>query len=586
MSDYDVLIKNGLIVDGSGVSAIQGSIAIKGERISSVGEVKGTAEKEIDAKGFVVTPGWIDVHNHGDMTIIYYPKADGYLRQGITTFVGGNCGSSPGPYGDLISVGMGVGEIISNIAPDMYYPNSTLPREVVNLEHKKIFGWEIDWRTLGEFFTKLEIKGLSPNYVPLLGHHAIRTITMGLDSKRKATPQEVKTMTQHVEQAMIDGCRGMSAGRDYEPSYYADLDELVELNKIVSKYGGIYSVHCLRTGLRKARRPGEHPPSKVAGLLESIDVGRKSKVSVQISHLGALHDVSPMDNRELMEAAGRATIKIVDDAIKEGIDVSFDLIPGIRGFGTSQNIWLVASLTPWLKVCGGKEQLSNALRMKEFREEIKATCWSGKYYGLNPNINPNWSNGINILEHKDAEYKGKTIAAIAKEKEIDPFDALFDAIVADPEAKVGSSGTRESPTKSMFYKHPKSMIGIDTLALDTTWIGKGPPWSLPSENSFNGWAQYWQSAVREQKILTLEQAVQKATSLPASKFKIKQRGLLKEGYYADVVVFDLNTIKNNATPLNPSTYPQGIKHVLVNGQIVVHNEIHTGALPGKVLKRE
>jgi len=586
MSDYDILIKNGLIVDGSGSSAFKGSVAIKDERISEIGEIKGSAEKEIDAKGLIVTPGWIDVHNHGDMTIYYYPKADGYVRQGITTFVGGNCGSSPGPYGDLISVGMGVGEIITNIGPDMYYPNSTFPRDVVNAEHKKIFGWEIDWRTLGEFFTKLEKKGLSPNYAPLLGHHAIRIMAMGTNNKRKATPQEVQVMKQHVEQAMIDGCKGMSAGRDYEPSYYADLDELVELNKVVAKYGGIYTVHCLRTGLRKARRPGEFPPNKVGGLLESIDVARKAKVSLQISHLGALHDISPMNDRELMEAAGKATLKIVDDAIMEGIDVGYDLIPGIRGYGTSQNIWLVSTLTPWLKVCGSKAQLGQSLKMKEYREEIKATCWSGKYYGINPNINPNWSGGINLLEHQDSAYKGKTIAVIAQEKKIDPFDALFDAIVADPEAKIGGAGVRESPTKSMFYKHPKSMIGIDTLALDTSWMGKGPPWALPSENSFNGWAQYWQSAVREQKILTLEEAVYKATSLPATKFKLRDRGLLKKGYYADVVAFNLDTIKNKATPLNPAVYPEGIENVVINGQLVVQDEQHTGALSGKVIRRD
>jgi N-acyl-D-amino-acid deacylase len=585
MSDYDILIKNGLLVDGSGAPAFKGSVAVKDEKIIKLGDITGSAETEIDAKGLIVTPGWIDVHNHGDMTIYYYPKADGYVKQGITTFVGGNCGSSPGPYGELVSVSMGVGEIVTNLSPDMYYPNSTFLRDVVNAEHKKIFGWEIDWRTLGEFFTKLEKKGFSPNYAPLLGHHAIRIMAMGTDYKRKATSQEVQVMTKHVEQAMIDGCKGMSAGRDYEPSYYADLEELVELSKIVSKYGGIYAVHCLRTGLRKARHPGEQPTNKVGGLLESIDVGRKAKVSVQISHLGALYDVSPIGDRELMEAAGRATLKIVDDANKEGIDVSYDLIPGIRGYGTSQNIWLVSTLTPWLKVCGSKEQLGQALKMSEFREEIKATCWSGKYYGINPNSNPNWSSGVNLLEHKDPNYKGKNVAVIAQEKKIDPFDALFDAVVADPEAKIGGMGGRESPTKPMFYKHPKSMIGVDTLALDTTWIGKGPPWSLPSENSFNGWAQYWQSAVREQKILTLEQAVQKATSLPASKFKLKDRGLLKEGYYADITIFNLDTIKNKATPLNPAVYPEGIEHVVVNGQIVVWDEKHTGALPGKVLRR-
>ena len=583
--EYDVLIKNAFIVDGTGASGYKGSVAIKGERIVAVGAVEGEGKTIIDAKGMAVTPGFIDVHNHGDMTIMYYPKADGFVRQGITTFVGGNCGSSPGPYGDLVNLGMMASDIIQELSPDMYYPSGLFRREVVNPRHRELFGWEIDWHTLGEFFKKLGTRGISPNYAPLLGHHPIRIMAMGTDHRHQATPAEVEEMKKHVRQAMIDGCLGMSAGRDYD-SYYADFDELVALAKVVAEYGGLYACHSLRTGLRRARRPGEPAPIKINGLLETIDVGRKAKIPVQISHLGALYDVMPAIDSELNEAAARATLKIVDDARKEGIDVTFDVIPGIRGFGTSTNIWLVGSLTPWLRVTGSREQLAKALRMREFRQEIKDRIWEGKYYGLNPNINPNWAQGINILESKDSRFVNKTIAQIAKELGVDPLDALMDVIVADPYAKVGSYGRGVSPTRWMFFQHPACMVGVDTNAVDTSHIGKQPPWSLPSENSFGGFALYFKLAVRENKVLSLEEAVRKVTSLPAAKFKLRDRGVLKAGAYADIVVMDPATVDFKATPLNPRVYPEGIPYVLVNGRPVVKDSQHTGATPGKVLRRE
>jgi len=582
--EYDVLVKNGLIVDGTGTPAYKGSVSVKGERIVALGEVKEDAKTIIDAQGMAVTPGFIDVHNHGDMTIMYFPKADGFVRQGITTFVGGNCGSSPGPFGEYVSLGMMASDIIQELAPDMYYPSGTFRREQVNPSHRELFGWEIDWYTLGEFFKKLEAKGISPNYAPLLGHHPIRILAMGLDHKRKATPAEVEEMKKHVRQAMLDGCIGMSVGRDYD-SYYADSDELVALAKVVVEYGGLYASHSLRTGLRRARRPGEPAPIKINGLLEAIDVGRKAKIPVQVSHLGALYDIIPMNNAELNEASAKATLKVVDDARKEGIDVAFDVIPGIRGFGTSTNIWLVSTLLPWLRVAGSREQLAKALRMKEFRIEIKDRIWEGKYYGLNPNISPNWAQGVNIMETKDGRFQNKNIAQIARELGVDPLDALMDVIVADPDAKVGSLG-RESPMRGLFYQHPACMIGVDTRAVDTTAVSKTLPWTLPSENSFNGFAQYFQTAVREGKMLTLEEAVRKATSLPAAKFKLRDRGLLKPGAYADVVIFDPTTIANKATPLNPCVYPEGIPYVLVNGELVVKENQHTGVTPGKVLRRQ
>lgn len=587
--EHDILIKNASIVDGTGSPAYKGAIAVKGERIAAIGKVEGDlkvdAETVIDAKGQVVTPGFIDVHNHGDLSILYYPRAEGFLRQGIATFVGGNCGSSPAPNGDLVTVDFFLHDLLWELNPDMYYPESLLPREAVNEKHREMYGWEIDWFTMGDFFKRVEAEGISPNYVPIVGHHQVRNVVMGADFRRKATKKEIREMKKHVGQAMLDGCRGFSVGRDYESSYYADFEELVALAKVATKYGGIYTSHSLRTGLRKERRPGEFPPVKVQGLMEAIDVGRQAKIPVQISHLGSLYDVMPEGNSIMSEASAKATLKILDDAKEEGIEVHFDTIPNNRGFGTSTSLWLASSLLPWLRVAGSREQMAEALRMREFRDEIKEKIWSGKYYGLNPNINPNWAQRRPILESKEERFVNKTVAQIAEEMGVEPLEALFEIITTDPYARTGSRGI-DSPTKSMFYRHPGCIVGIDTFALDVTYETKYPPWSLASENSFGGFPNFFRTTVVDSDTLTLEEAVRKASGLPAEKFRLTDRGILKTGAYADIVVMDLENVRNKAEPLNPCVYPEGIEHVIVNGVHVVKDSKHTGALPGKILYRE
>jgi len=324
---------------------------------------------------------------------------------------------------------------------------------------------------------------------------------------------------------------------------------------------------------------------KVEGLLEAIDVGRKAKIPVQISHLGTLYDVAPGGSEIMSEAAAKSTLKILDDATEEGIEVHFDTIPNNRGFGTSTSLYLATSLLPWLKIAGSREQFSKALRMRELREEIRATIWSGKYYSLNPNINKNWAQMKRVMESKEEGFVDKTIAQIAEETGKGPLDALFDVITVDPDARTGSRG-RDSPTKGMFYRHPGCMVGIDTFAVDTTYKMKSPPWSLPSENSFGGFPNYFKTTVVDSDTLKLEEAVWKVTGLSAEKFRLKDRGILRPGAYADIVVMDLERVANKAEPLNPCVYPDGIDHVIVNGEVVVESSEHTGRRPGKVLRRE
>ncbi|HUV34323.1 MAG TPA: amidohydrolase family protein [Candidatus Desulfaltia sp.] len=583
--EYDVLVRNALIVDGTGAQAVKGSVAVKNEKIMGVGSVKGDAVKTIDAEGKVVSPGFIDVHNHGDLSIIYYPKAEGFIMQGITTFVGGQCGTSPGPYGEYIGQPWVLSDLYADVAPSMYVREWLIPRDTLNLRHKEVYGWEIDWHTMGEFFDRLEKKGLSPNYVPLVGHGDIRSLVMGPDFMRHATDDEVEEMVRLTEAAMLDGCRGITVGRDYDPGIWADFEEILACAKAAAKYGGVYGSHSLRTGHRKPRRPGEFSPVKTKGVLEAIDVGRQAKMPVQVSHLGVLYDVRPGDARPLQQAAVDATLKIIDDARAEGIDVNFDEIPHHLTGGISTTPWLVHSLSPWLHVAGSPEQLAKALRMAEFRDEIKDKIWAGRHYGLNPNIDPGWAGARVIVDCKVEEYREKTVAQVAKDKGVDELDALFRVIMDDPYTRVERRGG-DDWEKLEFYKHPEMMIGIDTFAVDEKRESWHKPPSYPNQNSFGGFPCYLRRAVREAKVLSLEEAVRKITGSPARKFKLTGRGVVKPGAYADLVIWDPETITDRGTQLEPRQYPEGISHVVVNGELVVSKAKHTGALPGKVLVRE
>ena len=587
--ECDILIKNASIVDGTGSPAYRGAVAVTGERVSVIGKVEGDlrvdAEKIIDAGGLTVAPGFIDVHNHGDLSILYYPEAPGFVRQGITTFVGGQCGDSPGPFGDYIGLPWVLGDLYVDVAPRMLEREWLVPRDLLNQRHREVYGWEIDWDTLGEFFKKVEADGIGPNYAPLVGHGDVRSLVMGSDYKRKATEEEVEEMTGHVRRAMEDGCRGLSVGRDYDPGIWADFDELLACSRAAAEYGGVYASHSLRTGHRKARRPGEFPPVKTEGVLEAIDVGRRAGMPVQISHLGSLYDVTPGGSDIMTEAAVRATLKIVDDAREEGIDVNFDLIPNHLSGGISTCPWLASYLTPWLRVAGSLEQLAQALRMPDLREEIKEAIWAGKHYGLNPNINPKWAGQRTIVECRDERLLEKTVAQAAEVLGMEPLDALMEVLTIDPETKAVRKGG-DDWAKLMFYRHPEMMIGIDTFAVDDTRVSRHPPWHLPNENSFGGFPRYLRRAVRETGTLSLEEAVRKVTSSPARKFKLADRGVLRAGAHADIVVFDPEKVTDRGDQLEPRRYPAGIEYVLVNGALVVERWEQTGARPGKILYRE
>ncbi len=585
--EYDFLIKNALIVDGTGTHSFQGAVATKGERICEIfkDDPEGDAKTVIDATSLAITPGFIDVHNHVDLSILYYPRAESFVRQGITSFVGGHCGDSPGPYGDLIGEPWFLMDLYSDVRPMMYRNDWQITRDLINPRHREFYGWEIDWGTMGEFFERVEETRLTPNYVPLVGHGDIRTLVMGKDYKRKAKKREIREMRRHVEQAMEDGCIGISVGRTYEPGNYAAFDEILSCARVAKRYGGIYASHCLYT--EGPQEEGvEQAPNPIAGVLEAIDVGRRAKIPVQISHLGNRFVVQPPENRIMDEASARATLKAIDDARDEGIDVNFDVIPHHTTGGIFTSPWLAGILNPWLKVSGGLEYLAEALKMEDLRDDIKEKIKTGKLFMLDPRRFPYWAKAFIVRECKVEGFIDKSIEQIAEELGKEPVNALMDILMIDPETKYVRQRTKDDWLKLEYYKHPAMMIGCDTFAVDEKAQNRHPPWFLPNENAFGGMARYLRRSVREEKILTFEEAIRKITSLPARKHMMKDRGVIKNGAYADLVVMDPEMVSDMGDQLEPRRYAKGILHVFVNGVQVVKGSEHTGAMPGKILYRE
>ncbi|MCL0056166.1 D-aminoacylase [Dehalococcoidia bacterium] len=578
----DILIRNGSIVDGSGGGAFKGSIAISGERIVEIGEVSSSdCARIIDAEGLVVAPGFIDAHAHADKTLFLYPTAPSFVMQGVTTTIGGNCGNTAAPMKDYWPPNMFWDlDAIYELRPFKYQSKEIIPLEDFKPKAKELYGLDVDWRTFGEFLARLERERPSVNHVSLVGHNTIRTEAMGADFERKPTAAELDKMKQMVAEAMEAGAFGLSTGLDYIPGIYADTAEIVELVQVVKDYGGIYATHLRSGGIGRGKaRP---PANRIEGIIEAVEIGRKTGVPVQISHLIPGYRVDPPPPAQLLEAVAQATLAVIDAARGEGVDVTFDVIPNVTG-GTLTATDLVATLAPWLREIGSPERLAESLRAKDFRVEITEAIGSGKWPLLNSTTNPYWMDNLIVTRCRVNGYAGKTIGEIARGEDADPLDTLFGIIIKDPAAKMRSELLREEAVIT-FLRHPAAMVGLDTYTFDTDWQMKYPPYYLPHPNTYGGFPRYLRRYVNNLGIMSLEEAINKATYAPAKRFGLKERGMLVAGAYADIVLFDKTVISECDDALEPRRYPQGIEYVIINGKVVVEEGGHTGARPGEVLR--
>jgi len=538
---FDLVLANGKVIDGTGSPGFDANIGIKDGKISKLGTIDD-ADETIDAEGMVVAPGFIDMHSHSDIFLLVNPRAESKIRQGVTTEVIGNCGGSVAPA-------------------------TGLAREVI-VRMARLYGVEVGWSGFGEYLDKLDAD-IAVNVAALVGHGTVRQCVMDLE-ERAPTFGELDEMKRLVRDAMRDGAFGMSSGLVYPPGRYADTEELAELCVVVAEYGGVYASH-----IRGERE------TMIRAVKEAIKIGEEAGVSLQISHhpakIGAW-------------GTSAETLGMMEETTGRSVDVMCDLHPYIAGA-----TGLTAILPPWAQA-GGAQRIVERMGDPGLRARMKEDMIADKVPG--PGHSGLAKRGmwdkIVIPSYPEDWPVGRTIAEIAGERGVDPFDAYFDLV----EGSQGLGGIigfyYNEPDIRNVLLSPRSVVGSDGSALAPYGVlgrGKNHP------RSYGTFPMIFRKYVRGESrpdlgydegeaILSVEEAVRKMTSLPAEKLGITDRGLIKTGCWADIVVFDPETISDTATYLDPYRYPTGIEHVIVNGVLVIRDGEHTGNIPGKALRHK
>lgn len=497
---YDLIIRNGKIIDGSGNSWYYGDVGIWNGKIYAIGKLQDAkAVRTLDAGGLTVAPGFIDVHAHIEGDELEVPTADNFIFDGVTTVVTGNCGGS-------------------------------------NVDMKS-------------YFHRLDSIGMSLNVASLIGHNSVRRTVMG-DSQRDPSEAEQKQMNQLVEQAMKDGAVGLSTGLIYIPGIYSKTSEVISLGQAASKYNGVYASHIRDEG------------DQVADAIEeAINIGRQANIPVQISHFKVTY--KPNWGKSIN------TIAQVEKARQEGIDVTIDQYPYVASSTT-----LDTTVPEWA-FSGGRDSLYFRLDDPATRARIKKEMVDG----LKKKELKNYSYAVVARYSPDESYNGKSISEInvlrgGKAKAEDEAETILNLIKSGRVQMVYFSMNEDDLQRIM--KYPFSMIASDAGIVE---FGK----NMPHPRAYGTNARVLGLYVREKKVIGLEEAIRRMTSLPAQKFNFKDRGLVREGMVADIVVFDPAQVSDKATFEKPHAYSIGFKYVVVNGQLVIDEGKHTGARSGKVL---
>ena len=508
---YDIVIRNGRVLDGAGNPWILADVAIKDGRFLKIGKVDGKGKREIDARGRYVSPGWIDVMDQSGHVLPQNGLAENKLMMGVTTAIGGE-GGTP------------------------------VPAEKVS-----------------EYFAGLGKSGISINFGSYFSETQARAAVLGMES-RAPNAEELARMKAIMETAMKAGAMGMTTALIYPPSSYATTEELIEMAKVAGQYGGIYASHIRGEG-----------KELVQSVEEAIAIGEKGGLPVEIFHLKAAHQPGW---GKLMREAGEK----IEQARARGVDVAADMYLYTAG-GTG----LEAVIPSWAFE-GGGQKLLERLKEPTTRARLKNEIKTGSPGWWNiVEAAGGWDNIVlvNAQNKENAQFEGKTLSAISKELGKDPADTAFDLVTQGNGRVYAIYHMMSEQDIATALKFPWTSIGSDAGAALKPGMVDGL--GLAHPRSYGNHARLIARYVREQKVLTLPDAIRKMTSWPATRMRLASRGMIKEGNWADVVIFDYDKIEDRATYEKPLLNPVGIDYVLVNGQIVIENGKHTGARPGHVL---
>ncbi len=525
---FDVVLKGGTILDGTDRPGLPGDLGLTGDRIVAVGEIAASQGRRlIDASGLHVAPGFIDIHTHSDHSILAYPTADSRVRQGVTTELTGNCGSSAAPVaGGSANEGR---------------------------ESRGEYGVTIDWTDVASYFARMERTGMSVNQALLLGQGTLRQNTIGRVN-RPLGAHEMRSVLGSLEAGLDQGAFGLSTGLEYVPGAYTPAEEIVELARAVARRGGLYASHIR-----------DEESRLVEAVQEAIEVGRRSGVRVQVSHLKAAGQANWPKQA--------ATLDLIDSARREGVGVLADAYPY-----TAYSTGLDTLVPAWAREGGARRlvgRLADPGDRPRIRAEVSATV-AGDV--------GDWDRIViaQVRSEKNRWAVGRDLARIAAEWKLEPADALL-RLLAEEEADVTYVGHAMSPENvERVLQSPLVMVGSDGRSIAPTGTVAA---SRPHPRSYGTYPRVLAHYCRERKLFDLPTAVQKMTSLPADQIGLADRGRIARGKRADLVAFDAAAVKDEATFEEPHRYPVGIPYVLVNGAVVVDGGAHTGARPGRVLRR-
>lgn len=530
---FDLIIERGSMIDGTGAPARPADVGVRGTQIAALGDLAGAAAaRRLDASGCVVTPGFIDIHNHSDIELLADGRAGSMIQQGVTTQVTGNCGLTPAPVHD------GIREDLRKtlIGPD-YGPAWT-------------------WNTFGEFLGHLRAAPKATHAATLVGHGAIRAAAMGF-AARQPTPDEMEAMRRHAAEAMEAGAFGISSGLVYPPGIYCETPELVEICRVIARHGGLYATHMR----------GEADPV-VESVREALRIGREAEIPVQISH----HKAAGRENWGKV----RVTHGMIEEAARTQ-DVTFDIYPYTAGSANLSQL-----VPPWAHA-GGPEVMLARLRDPEQRPKVVHDMIHGT---------PGWGNFFRVdwrtiqLSYVDSPrlrwMQGLSVQAAAEKLGRDPVELAVDLILEDDNRTRMVNFVIAEADVDFLLPKPESIIGSD----GRSYTPGGPTGGgQPHPRSYGCFARVLSHYVREKRLLSLEEGVHKMTGKPARKLGLDRRGELREGYYADITVFDPAAIRDRATFEAPHQYAEGVRSVIVDGHLTVDRGVLSDRLVGQLLTR-
>ena len=531
-SSYDVILRGGNLYDGSGEKPYIGDVAFDGDRIAAIGDIgEATAPIEIDVNGQAVAPGFINMMSWANESLIEDGRSQSDIRQGVTLEIMGE-GSSMGPLNADMKAAM------SQQQGDIRY--------------------DIEWTTLDEYLEFLQRRGISPNVASFIGAATPRKYVIGYEN-REPTPQELDRMRALVREAMEDGALGVASSLIYPPGHFAKTDELIALSKVAAEYNGMYVSHI--------RDEGAH---MIAAIEELLTIARDAKIRAEIYHLKS----AGRSNWHLFDEA----VAIVERAQAEGLEITADVYTY-----PASSTGLNATVPPWVQEGGFNASLER-MRDPALRERIAREMAEESDEWENMFLAPGSPDNILLASFKSDALKpltGKTVAEVAKMRGTSPQETIMDLIIEDG-SRIGTvyfSQSEDVVRKVVALPWVSFNSDAASLASEGVFLN-----SNPHPRAYGSFARVLAKYVREENLISLEEAIRKLAALPAQTMRIDSRGELKVGFYADVVVFDPETIQDHATFVEPHQYATGMLHVFVNGEQVLKDGEHTGATPGRVVR--